>query len=189
METIEINIPPVGQVLFERSKKAKRLIISVRSRKGIRVAIPRGVNLESAKKFTLSKVDWIIRQQEKMGQMERKKEALLDDTVTFTPLEARKILSDRVNTLASRYGFTFGRVTIRNQKTRWGSCSEQNNINLNINLVRLPPHLRDYVILHELLHTRIKNHSQTFWETLEAYVQDAKLLGKVLKNYSPLLHR
>ena len=69
--------------------------------------------------------------------------------------------------LAKIYGFKYAKASIRNQKTKWGSCSAKNNISLNINLVRLPDELRDYVILHELVHTRHKNHSNRFWETLD----------------------
>jgi hypothetical protein len=76
---------------------------------------------------------------------------------------------------------------VKNQKTRWGSCSDKNNINLNINLVRLPDELIDYVILHELVHTRIKNHSHQFWEEMNKVVEDPKSLDKKLRQYTPSL--
>jgi len=76
------------------------------------------------------------------------------------------------------------KYSIRNQKTRWGSCSNLNNINLNINLVSLTQDLMDYVILHELLHTKIKNHSKKFWAQLDKYVGGkAKYLDKRLKKH------
>lgn len=73
-------------------------------------------------------------------------------------------LPTRLAFLAEKHNFQYGKVTLRNQKTRWGSCSYQNNISLNIQLMRLPSHLVDYVLIHELAHTIEKNHSNSFWE-------------------------
>jgi len=100
--------------------------------------------------------------------------------------KARMILVDRLNELAHANGFEYGRVFVRSQKTLWGSCSGKNNISLNINLLRLPDDLRDYVILHELVHTRIKNHSRTFWAELEKYVGEAKKKRSQLKKWGPI---
>ena len=70
-------------------------------------------------------------------------------------------------------------------KTRWGSCSAKNNINLNMLIMYLPKHLQDYIILHELVHTRIKNHSNHFWNVLDGIVGDARGMNKELKlNYT-----
>jgi predicted metal-dependent hydrolase len=86
--------------------------------------------------------------------------------------------------LAKIHSIKYTRASIRNQKTKWGSCSAKNNVSLNINLVRLPDELRDYVILHELVHTRFKNHSKMFWAELDRFVGGrAKELSKKLKNY------
>ena len=96
---------------------------------------------------------------------------------------ARERLIKRVHELSKQHGFSFNRILIKNQKTRWGSCSDKNNINLNINLVRLPEHLIDYTILHELVHTRIKNHGEAFWAALEKMVAGAKHIDKQLNQY------
>jgi len=89
----------------------------------------------------------------------------------------------RLNNLTKKNGFTYNRVFIRNQKTRWGSCSSKNNINLNVKLIRLPDELIDYVILHELVHTGIKNHSKAFWTELDRLVGNAKKMQSRLKEY------
>ena len=94
---------------------------------------------------------------------------------------AKVILKNRLKELSDIYGFKYNRVFIRNQKTRWGSCSGKNNISLNINLVRVSNELQDYVILHELVHTKIKNHSIRFWKDLDKYVGDGKKYAKLLK--------
>jgi predicted metal-dependent hydrolase len=98
-------------------------------------------------------------------------------------IEANKYLPQRVNELALKYGFSFKRLTFRNNKTRWGSCSRENNISLNIQLMRLPQHLTDYVILHELTHTVHKNHSSNFWQMLDKVTGNARKLDKELNNY------
>ena len=88
--------------------------------------------------------------------------------------EAREKLSERLAKLAAEHHFQYNRVSIRNQKTRWGSCSSNNNISLNMKLLHLPDQLIDYILLHELVHTRVKNHSQDFWNELETVVPNAR---------------
>jgi predicted metal-dependent hydrolase len=82
-------------------------------------------------------------------------------------VEALAYLPGRVEALAQKHGFRISGVKIRRMKTRWGSCSAKNGINLNSWLVMLPDHLSDYVILHELVHTGYKDHSAGFWESLD----------------------
>ncbi len=81
--------------------------------------------------------------------------------------EAREYLPERLHVLAKQHGFNYKSVRLKNLKSRWGSCSATNNINLNIHLMRLPNHLIDYVLVHELCHTKIKNHAAPFWQLME----------------------
>jgi predicted metal-dependent hydrolase len=97
--------------------------------------------------------------------------------------EAREYLVPRVSQLAVKYGFTYNRVTVKNLKSRWGSCSSLNNINLNIHLMRLPDRLSDYVILHELTHTRHHNHSKAFWDELAKYVAEPSKVARELRKF------
>lgn len=99
-------------------------------------------------------------------------------------IEAKYYLPCRVNDLASKYNFHFSRLSIKNAKTRWGSCSSQNNINLNLQLMRLPDCLIDYVILHELVHTVEKNHKKSFWNLLERVMPGAIQFDKELNKYN-----
>ena len=98
-------------------------------------------------------------------------------------LEAKDQLPKKVKELASKYGFKFNKLTLKNIKSRWGSCSRKNNINLSIHLMRLPEYLIDYVILHELVHTVHHNHSDRFWIALDSITGGAKSLDKELKKY------
>jgi hypothetical protein len=99
-------------------------------------------------------------------------------------IEAKQILPKQISELATRYGYQFNKIAIKNLKSRWGSCSSKNNINLNLHLVRLPKHLMEYVLLHELVHTVHKNHGIEFWKELDKHVGNAKALQYELRNYS-----
>ena len=94
-------------------------------------------------------------------------------------MECRRYLPQRIRNYAEKFGFRYGRVTFRNNISNWGSCSFDNNISLNIKLMKLPDEIIDYVILHELCHTVEKNHSAAFW----------KLVGKVCPAYPTLRAR
>ena len=119
----------------------------------------------------------------KVGQYETPGSVPSGGSVGVKKEEAKGKLTGRLEHLARKHGFTYNRVFIRNQKTRWGSCSSQNNIGLNMQTFRLPEELMDYVILHELVHTRVKNHSIDFWAELDTWVVDGKRLASRLRQY------
>jgi len=98
-------------------------------------------------------------------------------------IEAKQYLPDKVKLLAERFEFKFNKLKLKNIKSRWGSCSRKNNINLSIHLMRLPMHLVDYIILHELTHTVQHNHSVRFWSLLDKVTGGAKNLDKELRKY------
>ncbi len=95
--------------------------------------------------------------------------------------EAKNYLINRIDFLAKKYNFKYNKIALKNQKTRFGSCSIKNNINLNINLMLYDTEVIDYVLIHELVHTKIKNHSKNFWIEVEKYCPKYKILRKKLK--------
>lgn len=97
---------------------------------------------------------------------------------------AKIYLPGRAEYLAGQYGFSFKKLSLRNQKTRWGSCSASGNISLNYRLMRYRKELIDYVIIHELCHLRELNHSKKFWEIVESLVPDYQSLKRELKSHS-----
>lgn len=97
--------------------------------------------------------------------------------------EAKDYLPKRTQELAQKLGFGYNQIFIKNNKTLWGSCSGKNNINLNLHLLKLPSHLIDYVIIHELCHTVEKNHGPGFWKLMDSVLIDSKSLSKELKKY------
>jgi predicted metal-dependent hydrolase len=99
-------------------------------------------------------------------------------------IEAKRYLPYRTQELALKHGLNYNRVRVKKASTRWGSCSSTNNLNFNIQLMRLPDELIDYVILHELVHTIQKNHQSAFWNLLETLLPGAKKLDKSLNKYN-----
>jgi predicted metal-dependent hydrolase len=98
-------------------------------------------------------------------------------------MEAKRYLPERTAYLAKLHGFTYNKISVRNARTRWGSCSGKNDISLNIHLMRLPDSISDYVILHELCHTKEKNHGKGFWAILDKVTGNAKGMDKALNSY------
>lgn len=98
-------------------------------------------------------------------------------------LAAKDYLPQRLKWLAEKHGFTYRSVFVKNLKTRWGSCSSVNNINLNLHLMRLPTEMADYVLMHELQHTTVKNHSAKFWNSLESTYPGSLKLDKELNAF------
>jgi predicted metal-dependent hydrolase len=139
-----VEIDGVGQVLFERSYKAKNLNISVKPFIGVRVAVPDGLSFRKAEELVHAKKCWIQRQLVRMKQYEEKDEASSASLEDIDRAKVKRKLTRRLRYLAAKYGFAYNRVFIRNQKTRWGSCSGKNNISLNLKVNRLPEDLMDY---------------------------------------------
>ena len=173
-----VEHPEVGTIKYIGNNKAKRIIISVKP-EFVRVVIPKRQSFKSAQKFVESRLEWIKKNKTKIKLQTQKKDELpeIDRKV------ARKVLCRRIGELAQLHNFVYNRISIRKQKTRWGSCSSKNNINLNMNLLHLPSELMDYVLLHELVHTRVKNHSNDFWDELDTVVPNARIIDRKLKDY------
>jgi predicted metal-dependent hydrolase len=97
-------------------------------------------------------------------------------------IQAKRLLPQRLASLASTYGFEYGNVSIRKMYSRWGSCTQRKDISLNMFLMQLDDELIDYVILHELLHTRILRHGAVFWNELENYIPDLSSVRKRMRD-------
>ena len=188
----------VGDVTVRKSERAKRVSIRVSAAKGIVVTVPQWVPYKVGLAFLAQNRDWVLktvlRQQKRLAQTDRatgidgmdvqQREAEVERLRT----EAKAFLPGRVAELAARYGFTYGRVAVKHNRSNWGSCSAKGNINLNLNLMRLPANLRDYVILHELAHLRHRNHGPEFHALLDRLCLDclarpARDLEKAIRPY------
>ncbi len=191
MKKKKVLISGIGEVLLEQSIRAKYMNLSIRPFRGVRVAVPNGVSFAAAEEFARSKSQWIIRHLPKLKAIEQAASRRQNDSAggNIDRKTGRQILVQRLNELSEKYGLPYNRVFVKNQKTRWGSCSEKKNINLNINLVGLPEELMDYAIMHELVHTKVLNHSPQFWDLLGKFMKNARDLDRELQQYSLLLVR
>ncbi len=181
MPTTTLTISNLGSVTFTSSSRAKYQRITVRSDKTITVTIPRGGSLSEAKQFLKSKLSWIQKQLQKTDQHTQHRD-MPDLDVDLE--KTQNDLFDRLDYFSKKHNLLYNRAGFRCQKTRWGSCSGKNNISLNVNIAFLPEELQDYVLLHELVHTKVKNHSKKFWAELDKYTESrAKELSRKLKKY------
>jgi len=121
--------------------------------------------------------EWVNHEQPRVQEFIKK---TIIDVMRY---EAKIYLPQRIKELADKHGFKYENVSIKNASTRWGSCSSVNNINLNLHLMRIPEHLIDYVLLHELAHTVVKNHGDKFWLLLEHCYPNARKADKEMNNY------
>ena len=181
MSTSTLTIPSLGSVTFAKSPRAKYQRITIRPDKTITVTIPRSGSISEAKQFLKSKISWIQKQLQKIDQHTQCRDM---PDVDIDLEKAQVDLFNRLDYFSKKHSFSYNKAGFRCQKTRWGSCSGGNNISLNVNVSFLPEELQDYVLLHELVHTKVKNHSRKFWAELDKYTQgQAKELSKKLKKY------
>ncbi len=176
------EVPGLGPVVMAVSQRAKHLRITIKPDRTVRLTIPAGVAPKKAQQFLTSRIPWVRKHLRRFEEMANDREHIRLPPISKP--RARAVLIERLQELADLHDLRFNKVSIRNQKTKWGSCSAKNNISLNMNLARLPDKLRDYVILHELVHTRIKNHGRRFWAELDEYVcGNAREFSRILRTY------
>lgn len=167
-----INDPVVGEVTLKKSVSSRRITIRVHPRKGVSVTVPYIMPYAAAQAFFLARRGWIIETMKRQEEKYRNVPQPSSSEIESLRRQARAELPGRLAELASRYGFSYNRVTVKHNVSNWGSCSSKGNINLNLNIVRLPRLLQDYVLLHELCHLRHQDHGQGFHLLLEHVLTD-----------------
>lgn len=171
---------------IKRSPRARSIRITVYHTGEVKVTVSRLIPQSLIERFVAKKSSWIIKKREEflkhpisqfslMLRKQSRKEYLTNKK------EALKILTERLNHFNKHYTFEVGKITIRNQKSRWGSCSRKQNINFNYKLLFLPAEIRDYVVVHELCHIKELNHSSKFWDLVRETIPDFKDIRKRLK--------
>jgi hypothetical protein len=156
------------------SKRARRMRLAVYCDGSCVVTVPRTMNENLVEKFIIEKAQWVINKIDlfkKSGYRPRK----INSKAEFLQHKARafEIVKNRIGYFNQFYNFRFNSINIKNQKTRWGSCSKKGNLNFNYKIALITPEMADYIVVHELCHLGEFNHSQNFWG----------LVSKTLPNY------
>lgn len=165
----------------------RTMILEINAKGEVIVRAPYSMPAEEVERFVREKEDWIWKH---LSELERRKEQSRNQNeVPLTEEElqklgdlALKVLPQRVKLYASQMGVSYNRITIRCQKTRWGSCSREGNLNFNCLLMLAPEEVQNYVVVHELCHRLEMNHSKAFWAQVANVMPDYKIHQKWLKD-------
>ncbi len=182
--------PTLGDIELVKKTLTRRISLSVKGSGCVRLSYPSSLTDAQALEFLQTKEQWVKRALARVAEREVILPHSLSDAErrAITELlraEAKRDLPSRMERLSKLSGLRYNRLTIRASKSRWGSCSAQNNISLSLFVVALPEHLRDYIILHELCHTRHHNHSVHFHTLLNRLVAGREAeLNRSLRAYS-----
>ena len=175
--------PDTGVVTIRKNARSRRVTLRVNPRRGVTVTIPYIVPYKAGLEFFLAKKDWVLKVQERQRERIGAEHIPTPEEIETLRKVAKEVLPKRLRELAAKYSFEYNSVRIKHNSSNWGSCSRKGNINLNLNLVRLPYELRDYVILHELCHLRHPNHGPQFHALLESLCPDHLAKQRALRGY------
>ena len=176
------------QITYEWIRSHRKTIaIQIKEDGRVVVRTPYSVSKTQVERFIREKQDWIIKNQNQLHQKQENKMIITEEIRREGVERALRVFPERVEYYARLMGISYGRITIREQKTRWGSCSSKGNLNFNWKLVLMPMELLDYVVVHELAHRREMNHSKNFWGIVEKVLPDYQDRRKRLNNFSSML--
>jgi predicted metal-dependent hydrolase len=169
-------------IKVKRVKNARHLRLRLGRGGVIVVSAPARASQKEIQQFVASQEGWIRGQE----QLVRARDSLMmmeHDSKSRARLtaDARDLIHWRLEHFNRHYGFAYNRVAIRNQSTRWGSCSSNRNLNFNYRITLLTPELQDYLIVHELCHLAEMNHGPRFWSLVGETIPDYKKLSKQLR--------
>jgi len=171
--------------IFKKNKQSKGIKITLKNSHDFLITYPWFVSEAQAEKFFLKNKQWVLKNLEVLKSNKFSNLLGWGDRKDYlrNKERARVLVKDRVKEINQFYNFPVNKIAIRDQKTRWGSCSSQNNLNFNYRILFLPDELVDYLIAHELCHLQEMNHSTRFWElvaqTIPNYRQRSRKLRKL----------
>ncbi len=170
--------------LIKISKSSRSVRISIHPDGRVVLSIPRYVSVKEAEKFLVSKKLWIINKLESIkNRPERVKLGVGKDYFNLKE-QALLMAREKVVSFNETYRFKYKDIKIRNQKSRWGSCSKKGTLTFNYRIALLPPEVADYIVVHELCHLKEFNHSQSFWSLVAVTIPNYMNLKKDLHKYS-----
>ncbi len=174
----------VPYTLVRSSRKTISIVIKPSGE--VEVRCPKWCPKREVERYVVSKEDWIRKHLETIAARPQQP-VLSGEELQRLADQAALALPEKVRWYAEQMGVTFGRITIRSQHTRWGSCSAKGNLNFNCLLMLCPEAVQDYVVIHELCHRKELNHSTAFWTEVEKYCPDYRAYRKWLKDNGAVL--
>lgn len=175
---LEVDGKTIEYTLKKR-RKQRNCSLAVQREGRITLTVPYWISLKRAEKFVFEKRNWLFSMLSKNPQIVTDSER--KSLYVQHKESARVFVHQRLVELNKAYGFTYNRVAIRVNSSRWGSCSVNKNLNFDYRILFLPPHLQDYLIVHELCHLKEMNHSKDFWMLVAQTLPNHKKLRKELQ--------
>jgi hypothetical protein len=166
----------------KNSERAKRLRIAVYYNQNLVVTVPKGIPQTTIEKYIIKKSKWILSKIDFFAAFPLSRSLILkhDDYEKYKII-ASEIAHSRVEHFNKLYKYKYKTITIKNYKTRWGSCSKKGNLSFNFRITHLPASIRDYIFVHELCHLKEFNHSRKFWSLVDKGIPEYKDRIKELK--------
>lgn len=161
----------------------KSIAIQIKEDGTIVVRSPYKTTRKQVETFLQEKESWINKHLEGARKRQENRPEITEEERQRGIALAKQIIPERVAYYAKIMNVTYGRITIREQKTRWGSCSSSGNLNFNWKLILMSGEVMDYVVVHELAHRKEMNHSEAFWKIVESVLPDYRERRKQLKNF------
>lgn len=166
---------------FLRFKRQKYMRLTVNADATLTVTAPKWVRVAEVEAFIRKQADWILKSLATFREKGIFTGSSRSEYLRYKE-RARALAHHRLRHFNQHYGLAWKRISIRNQKTMWGSCSAEGNLNFNYKIALLPPELADYVIVHELCHLKEMNHSKAFWDLVAETIPDHRIRRKALKH-------
>lgn len=185
---VPVSAPALSIPFRIKKSRRKTWALSIEPDLSLLMKIPFSVSYTDAERLMGTKENWILK---KYRELKREKDRIPVSDLTPRQREelekryrkaAKEYFSARVSYYERIIGVTHASIAVRDQKTRWGSCSSRGNLNFNWRLMLAPPRVLDYVVVHELCHRKEMNHSKAFWRAVETVLPDYKELRKWLKD-------
>jgi len=169
--------------ILKKRKGMRCVRLSINSTGNLTASAPKWYPIWLINKFLEEKSEWIWKQLKDVDfSLADKREKESQEDYKNKKELARKIVRERIEFFNQYYNFSYNRISIKNQKTCWGSCSQKGNLNFNYKLINLSEKERDYVIVHELCHLKELNHGKEFWKLVSQTFPDYKIIRKKIKN-------
>lgn len=168
------------EYVLKRSKRARAMRLAIYPDTSVVVTAPQIFGLGAIERFVAKHSQWIAKHVERAKGRTIIRVARKD--ISTLKKKALALAHERCEHFVAMHGFTYKKIGVRAQKSRWGSCSKNGNLSFNYKIAILPPNIADYIIVHELCHLREMNHSRAFWALVACIIPDQAALRKQLRS-------